>query len=56
MRITNTGANDLEFSFDGTNVHGIVLAGQSADFSNRREAAIAVRGVGGNTTFVIEAW
>jgi hypothetical protein len=56
IRIVNTGANDLEFSFDGTNVHGLVPAGTIREYRDRREAAIAVRGVGGNTTFVLEAW
>jgi hypothetical protein len=54
--IDNTGAHDLEFSFDGTNVHGIVLAGASKTYLDRCEAGIAVRGVGGSTTYVIEAW
>jgi hypothetical protein len=53
MRITAVTAN-VEFSFDGTNVHGIVLAGQTGEYFNRHEAGIAVRGTG--ATFYIEAW
>ena len=56
IRIENTGANPLEFSFDGTNVHGIVAAGEYKVYGGRREAAISVRGPSGNTDFIIEAW
>lgn len=51
--ITNSGAALLEFSFDGTVVHGSVPAGTTRLYRDRYEAGIAVRGV---TTFVIEAW
>lgn len=53
--ITNTGANPLEFSFDGTNVHGLVPAGEFREYSHRSEAGIALRSSAG-TTFVVEAW
>lgn len=44
----------LEFSFDGTTIHGIVPDGQRYEFSDRYEAGICVRGA--SATFVIEAW
>lgn len=53
IRITAVAA-DVEYSFDGTNVHGIVLAGTSSDYWERHEGGIAVRGVG--STFHVEAW
>lgn len=53
ISIEATGG-DVEFSFDGTNIHGKVLAGQRREFSDRYEAGIAVRGAA--ATFVIEAW
>jgi len=57
IRIYNEGAGDLEYSFDGTNVHGYIAANQSEIFPNRYEAGICVRGVGGSTPTVhIEAW
>ena len=56
IRIENTGANPLEISFNGTDVHGIVAAGEVKEYYSRREAAIAVRGPTGNTSFIIEAW
>jgi hypothetical protein len=56
MRIENTGAAPLEISFDGVNIHGLVPAGEIREYYGRREAAIAVRGPSGNTTFVLEAW
>jgi hypothetical protein len=56
IRLCNDGANALEYSFDGTNVHGKLLTGELALYRNRFEAGIAVRFVGGATTFRIEAW
>jgi hypothetical protein len=56
LRIFNDGANDLEFSFDGTTVQGVVKSGdKSLYYFNRYEAGIAVRSAAG-TTFRIEAW
>lgn len=52
IRVTAVGG-DIEFSFDGTNVHGKVLSGNSAVYRNRYEAGIALRGAG---TFIVEAW
>lgn len=53
IRISVTGG-DIEFSFDGTNIHGKVLSAQStAIYRERLEAGIAVRGTG---TFYVEAW
>jgi len=51
------GSGDLEFSFDGTNIHGRVADGQSEIFLARREAGISIRGVGASTPdFHVEAW
>jgi hypothetical protein len=46
----------LEWSFDGTNVHGALLTGDDSNvvIMERREAGIAVRGAG--ATFIVEAW
>lgn len=52
LRIVVTGG-DLEFSFDGTNVHGTVLSGKEGMYQKRHEGGIAVRGTG---TFYVEAW
>lgn len=52
IQITATTTN-IEFSFDGTNVHGIVLAGKTNQYQKRHEGGIAVRGAG---TFYVEAW
>lgn len=56
IRLCNDGANSLEFSFDGTNVHGRLLTGEEVTYRGRYEAGISVRYVGGATTFRIEAW
>ena len=45
---------DLEFSFDGTDVHGKVIAGTEVVFLDRHESGIALRG--NNSVFVLEAW
>lgn len=45
---------DVEISFDGVNVHGIIPAGTTHTYRNRYEAGIALRGVG--ATFTVEAW
>jgi len=44
----------VEISFDGTNVHGYIPAGEVTTYRNRYEGGIAVRGVG--ATFYVEAW
>ena len=45
---------DLQFSFDGTTVHGFVLAGTQATYEKRHEGGISVRGAG--VTYHVEAW
>lgn len=55
LRICNDGGGVLEFSFDGVNVHGVVMPGDEPPvYAGRYEAGIAVRGVG--AVFRIEAW
>jgi hypothetical protein len=54
IRICNDGGATLEYSFDGTNVHGRILASESFTYRNRYEAGIAVRGAG--AAFRVEAW
>jgi hypothetical protein len=63
IRVVNLGTveGDLEISFDGTNVHGLVGNANSAanEFVYERcEAGISVRGANGNVAvpFRIEAW
>ncbi len=57
IAIANTGVGTLEFSFDGTNVHGRVEAGERRIFRMRYEAGIALKGNGADVpTFEIEAW
>lgn len=46
-------AADCDISFDGTNIHGKVLAGTTATFFQRYEAGISIKGSG---VFHIEAW
>jgi hypothetical protein len=45
---------DLQISFDGTNVHGFVLAGTTKQYEKRHEGGISVRGIG--VTYHVEAW
>lgn len=53
IRITNLGGAPLNFSFDGTNVHGVVEANAEHTYWDRYEAGIALQG---STHFVVEAW
>lgn len=55
IRICNDGADYLEYSFDGTAVHGKLLKGEIFMYRNRYEAGIAIRGVAG-VLFRVEAW
>lgn len=54
IRICNDGGGVLEYSFDGTNIHGKVLANEAFTYRNRFEAGISVRGA--SAVFRIEAW
>lgn len=58
IRVCNDGANTLEFSFDGTNVHGVLLKGEQVSYRNRFEAGIAFRYPAGGaaSAFRVEAW
>lgn len=54
IRIINDGGGVLEYSFDGTNVAGVVKGGEAFAYHNRFEAGICVRGA--SAVFRIEAW
>lgn len=57
IRVSNDGATAIEFSFDGANVHGVVLPNSEETFLNRIEAGISVREPGGGTVaFRVFAW
>jgi hypothetical protein len=58
IRIFNDGSGDLEISFDGEHVHGVVLGTDKVlEYRRRMETGIAVRGVSSATpAFRIEAW
>lgn len=53
LLVYNVGPGALEISFDGTNVHGYIPAGQVRIYE-RHEAGIAVRGAG--AVYHVEAW
>lgn len=53
IHLAPTAGNWLEYTFDGTNVHGYLNAGEYDIYFERHEGGIAVRGVG---EFWIEAW
>lgn len=57
IRIINDGGIAIEFSFDGTNVHGVVKAGERMEYRRRYEAGIALRlAAPGTTAYRVEAW
>jgi hypothetical protein len=56
FQISNDGAtNNLEISFDGTTVHGVVFPEETRTYRQRYESGIAVRSAAG-TDFRVEAW
>ena len=55
--VSNDGLSDIEFSFDGINVHGIVREGEKCVYRERMEAGISVREPGGAAiAFRVEGW
>jgi hypothetical protein len=48
----------IQISFDGTNIHGEIPAGETRRYRDRQEAGIAVRTkpLSGNCAFRLEAW
>lgn len=48
IQLANDGAADMYFSFDGTNDHGRVLAGETLTQPFRRARRIWLRGTAGN--------
>jgi len=59
IRIYNEGPNAVEFSFDGTNVHGYIDVGQAVTYKDRYEAGISLRRVGAaavDNIVHVEAW
>lgn len=54
IRVCNDGGGTLEYSFDGTNVQGKLLASQQIITRCRPEAGIAIRGAG--ASYRLEAW
>ena len=57
IQICNDGTSTdvLEYSFDGVNVHGKLLAGEKPIFNHRHESCIALRGTPG-VVFRVTAW
>jgi hypothetical protein len=54
VKVSAVGGDYVEYSFDGTNVHGKILAGEAVEpFFARHEGGISLRGVG---TYWLEAW
>jgi hypothetical protein len=60
IRICNDGTDDLAFSFDGTNIHGVVKSAEDLSYLYRFESGIAVMApnfvMTGAIPFRIEAW
>lgn len=58
LRITNDGGGDIQYSFDGVNVHGVLLTGESLQTNVRREYSIFIRIMPASvaSAFRLEAW
>lgn len=55
----NRGANVVQYSFDGTTIHGDLNPGDgsiSMSFDNRNECKVWFRQVGGSSDVRVEAW
>jgi hypothetical protein len=47
--VVNDGAGDMQISFDGTTIHGLIKASEVITFDWRRKKGIYIRGIGGST-------
>lgn len=57
VRIVNDGPGTVEYSYDGTNVHGTLGSGESVTDDERRERRVFLRRSGpNNATVRIWAW
>jgi|SRR3990172_379700 len=58
MKLTNDGANAIQFSFDGVNIHGELQTGESLQTNSRREYSIFIRRTpaAGASAFRLEVW
>ncbi len=56
IQVTNDGSVDIEVTFDGTNIQGIVKQSETICWRDRREAGIAVRTASSSSAYRIEAW
>jgi len=57
IRVFNDGTADIEVTFDGTNIHGVVKPSRFSTWYDRTESGIAVRSPGpGVTGYRIEGW
>lgn len=56
--VHNVGANAAEISYDGTNLHGRLAAGEKLEFPQRRNDSIWVKSLtsGMPTTVRVYAW
>lgn len=56
IKIRNDSANEIEFSFDGVNVHGVVLGNSEENFEKRYERNIWLRSAAGGDAYRVFAW
>ena len=54
--IVNTSGNVIDFSFDGTNVDGKLIANQVLAFYGREEGQISVKSAAGSEVVNVFAW
>ena len=55
IKLCNDGTGaDLVFTFDGTNIHGVLKKGEQVIYRDRWESGIAVRGA--SVPYRIECW
>lgn len=52
----DSGANEIQFSFDGVNVEGDLLPNESMNFFSLRRKTIYLRGTAGGEAYRVWAW
>ena len=58
IKLSNDGGATIEYSFDGVNVHGRVLVGETSETKDirRSEYSVFLRTVGGPASWRLEVW
>ena len=56
MIFANDGGSDIEFSWDGVAINGVVKPGEVLTFDNRHKQRVWIRGTSGGEAYRFWAW